>query len=307
MYQGSKQASSGTFTRAIAKPGTPEWAVALTAPTRPHKKHAKWLASGLAGFLGALAPAAYLWSQGTAASIVAGLAVAAAPVVAYGAIARRYYESIVTFPAPSLRGVRIRGEGAALLDDIAVRFEYAERLVDEVPTGIDWDEVDEDAKAILWDATEHAARVSALDAELADLHYAEAGTPQAALKRQLEERRGEHLQVLLAHQLEADSLARAAGNALAAAKVALARTGNLAALEVVAPARRAMVARGVLAEARARLAMLADVWAELDESTDLVAEKYRITGATGAPPAAGGSLAAGGSAAVEESGPERER
>ena len=38
------------------------------------------------------------------------------------------------------------------------------------------------------------------------------------------------------------------------------------------PSRRALVAKAALAEAKARLALLADVWAELDDSATLAAE-----------------------------------
>ena len=173
-------------------------------------------------------------------------------------------------------GVRIEGEGLAMLEDIHHRFDYARRLVGQVPTGIEWAAVKDDVAEVMWDAASHAAKVSALDVELRDMAYAEPGTPQAALKRSLEERRAEHWQILKDEQREADDLARQAGNAAAAAKVALARTGSIRALEVAAPSPKAAMARRSLAEVRARLALLADVWAELDESTALLSEKLGL-------------------------------
>jgi hypothetical protein len=105
------------------------------------------------------------------------------------------------------------------------------------------------------------------------MRYAEPGTPQGALKRVLEEQRKAHWDILRAIQWEAETLARTAGNAVAAARVALARTGSLAALQRITPSRRAIVAAGALAEARQRLELLASVWAELDDSGTLAAER----------------------------------
>ena len=76
-------------------------------------------------------------------------------------------------------------------------------------------------------------------------------------------------------QWEAETLARTAGNAVAAAHLALARTGSLAALRQITPSRRAIVAAGALAEARSRLELLASVWAEVDDSGELAAERMR--------------------------------
>ena len=180
-------------------------------------------------------------------------------------------------------GVRIEGEGLTILEDINHRFDYARRLVGQVPTGIEWASVKHDVAEVIWDAAGHAARVSALDVELRDMAYAEPGTPQGALKRTLEERRAEHWQILRDEQREADDLARQAGNAAAAAKVALARTGSIHALEIAAPSPKAAMARRSLAEVRARLALLADVWAELDESTVLLSERLGLDGSDQGP------------------------
>ena len=161
-------------------------------------------------------------------------------------------------------GTAISGEAFALLVDTQQRFDYARAMVHQVPTGIEWADVEEDVGTLMWESLPHAARVASLDGNIAEMRYAEPGTPQAALAKQYAERRGEHLEILRAAQMEAESLARVAGNAVAASKVALAATGDLARLEVAVPSGRAMVARHGLAQARARLVLLAEVWAELD-------------------------------------------
>lgn len=74
-------------------------------------------------------------------------------------------------------------------------------------------------------------------------------------------------------QWEAELLARTAGNAVAAARLALTRTGSLAALRRITPSRRAIVAAGALAEARSRLELLDEVWSEFDDSGAIAAER----------------------------------
>jgi hypothetical protein len=196
------------------------------------------------------------------------------PVAVAVALQRR--DDILAGPRWRYKGVPLSDTALDMLEDVQARFDYAHRLIDEVPTGIDWHEVSEDVAVLMWECVEHGARVSALDAELEDMKYSAANTPQAALQKQLADRRQEHWQMLLHNQREADTLARAAGNAAAAAKVALTRTGSLRALEVAAPTGRGILARSALAEARARLALLADVWTELDESTDLLSEQLGL-------------------------------
>ena len=260
------------------KPGTPGWVEALTELRITRRTApAQFASAGL--FLVAESVALAAFIAGGAAGVLLGLILATLPVIVLvGVVVKYRNDYLLAGPSGRVRygGIDIEGEALTMLEDIQTRFSYAERLVNELPTGISWADVDEDARTIVWDAASHAARVSQLDVELRDMAYAEAGTPQAVLKRRLEERRAEHWQVLLGHQREADSLARVAGNAAAAAKVALARTGSIYALEVAAPSTRAIVARGALAEARARLLLLADVWAELDETTDLTAERLGI-------------------------------
>lgn len=258
----------------ILEPGTPRWVVAmLTASPKRGLIGRQVAMTALAAASFAIAATLFAGGGGVAAL---GLLFVLLPFVAFAAAWRSYRHSVVLAGSPMYEGVAITGAGLGMLADIQGRFDYAKRMIDEVPTGIDWSEIEADVAALLWDAAGHAARVAALDAEVGELRYAATGTPQAALKRRLEERREEHWQVLADSQREADSLARVAGNAAAAAKVALARTGSIAALEVAAPTARAVLARGALEQARARLVLLADVWAELDDSTDLLAERLGL-------------------------------
>ena len=260
---------AGGPARAILRPGTPRWqeAFALPAPTRR-----------------TIGPSLLMVTAMTAAIIVGGVAMAAEQMLLGGTIivavlltpligwfAAR--NNVIGPPAWQYEGVSIEGDALALLADIQGRFDYAHRLVDDVPTGMDWAEVEPHSEQLLWEAVGHAARVSALDVEIGGFRYAASGTPQMALKKALEDRRSEHWSSMRRIQTEADSLARAAGNAAAAAKIALARTGSIHALEVVAPSARSILAFDALSEARARLQLLADVWAELDESTLILQEK----------------------------------
>lgn len=184
-----------------------------------------------------------------------------------------YGRDVVGAPHWGIEGRAIEGEAFSLLEDIDQRFAYAESNIRRLPTGIVWPEVEADVSALLWEAAEHGAHVTALDAEIHELRYAQDGTPQAALKRSVEEERARHWDIMRGVQWEAELLARTAGNAAAAARVALARAGSLAALKQITPSRRAIVAAGALAEARSRLELLAEVWAELDDSGAVAAEK----------------------------------
>ncbi|HVM10063.1 MAG TPA: hypothetical protein VM345_16470 [Acidimicrobiales bacterium] len=257
----------------VIRPGAPRWLV------RPGALAGVLMgAATLAALVAAALYTAEVTPQDQIRAAIGAIVILTLPFLPAGAIAWRYRHDrlIDFFGNATIGGVRIEGAALAMLEDIQSRFDYARRLIDEVPTGIDWCDVEDDVAVVTWDAGEHAARVSQLDRELVDMAYAAPGTPQAVLKRRLEERRAEHWQVLLDNQREADDLARLAGNAAAAAKVALARTGSLHALEIVAPSPKAVLARRSLDEARARLALLADVWAELDETTDLTAERLGL-------------------------------
>ena len=255
--------------RPLVRPGTPAWqeAFALPLPTRrtllPILMMVVLLIAGVT--VGSLMVVSGLEAPG-ALVVAASLS---SPVVGwYGTRG-----NVVGPPNWRYEGVSIDGEALTLLADIQGRFDYAHRLIDDVPTGMDWSEIHPHSEQLTWEAAGHAARVSALDVEMSNFRYAASGTPQMALKKALEDRRGEHWDAMRRIQTEADSLARAAGNAAAAAKIALARTGSLRALEVVAPSGRSILAFDALSEARARLQLLADVWTELDESTALLQEK----------------------------------
>ena len=259
--------------RRIVKPGTPRWQRILgpLADSGPVRRAQQWLAAAMVGLMGAgtaVAALGGLAPDTNEAIVIAGAAlIFGTPTVVGAAAALAMRRTAAVSPAaPALRGVPITGDGLELLDDIDTRFAYAERLVNEIPTGIDWPDVAGSVEALLWEAVEEAATVSAIDAEVHDLRYAETGTAQHVYRRELQRRREEHWGLLEGIQREAESLAREAGNAAAAAKVALARTGSLLAIDVAAPTPRGLVAREALEAARARLAMLAGVWAEISEA-----------------------------------------
>lgn len=253
----------------IVRPGTSRWkeAIAVAVPTGRTIGHSV-IALAMLSVI-AMVASVLIVNGPAALGYVLMASVFVLPMIGW-AVCQRH---VVGPPSWRYEGVSIDGEALALLADIQGRFDYAHRLIDDVPTGMDWADVAPHSEQLLWDAAGHAARVSALDVEIGNFRYAASGTPQMALKKALEERRLEHWDSMRRIQTEADSLARAAGNAAAAAKIALARTGSLRALEVVAPSARSILAFDALSEARARLQLLADVWTELDESTLILQEK----------------------------------
>lgn len=259
-----------TTLRPIWQPGSRPWALAVFSTTlmpgliRYQLAGLVWvLAFGIAGILVAIgAPGA--------PALAAAFAAATARAIV---VLRRSQRAVVSGPGWALDGTPITGDGFDLLEDIDARFAYAQRMIGEIPTGIAWAEVGPDVDQLRWDSAGEAARLSALDVEIHEMRYAERGSPQHAVLTALKERRAEHVQILKDNQQEAEKLARAAGNAAAAARIALARTGDLARLEVVVPSRGTLRARGALAETRLRLGMLADVWAELDDTGALAAER----------------------------------
>jgi hypothetical protein len=235
---------------------------------------------------------ARLTQQSSPSAIDAGFVLGVASIVIVWALALSIIDASLTFWFLGIVGVvgalatvkaarltarpRDDGEAGELLTDIDQRFAYAERKIGEVPTGIVWRDVERDVRVVLWECATHASAVAELDAELVDLRWAEPGTPQGALRHAVEDRRTEHLDVMRTFQRDADQLARLAGNAAAAAKVALRSTGSLKALEVVTPSIEALAARSALDDAKARLAMLADVWASLDDSGEIAGEQLRL-------------------------------
>jgi hypothetical protein len=258
--------------RPIVRPGAPSWAGAV-AGTGSDPDALPWLLLFVAVMVaGGLLGVAFFLHHLVALGAVALFGPMAVPIEE----GLRLRGDVVGPPGYRYEGVSLNDAVLDLLEDVQGRFDYAKRNVAEVPTGIDWRDIGPHVQVLLWEAAGHGARVTGLDKELSDLRYAEPGTPQAVMRDRLAERRAEHWQSILDVQREAESLARVAGNAAAAAKVALARTGSLKALEVVAPSGREIAARSALDDARARLSMLADAWTELDDSGDLLAEKLRL-------------------------------
>jgi hypothetical protein len=243
----------------IVRPGVPAWTRAL-AVTTPSELSVRAVG-------GVLVPIAFLllmavpgwFAVGAAGTLVSTIA----QLVAVGAAFARLQGNVVSAPDYRLRGVTIEGAALDLLADIQNRFRWAEKMCGQVPTGIRWDEVANEVQVLLWDAAEHAATVSALDTEIRNLAYANPGTAQAGVRADLQHRRAAYWAMLEETQREADDLAREASNTAAAARLAL-RTGTLADLELLAPSGANLVARGTLAAARARLALLAEVWSELE-------------------------------------------
>lgn len=248
----------------IVHPDVPGWMLTMSS-TRPEEwsgDNAKLLAPVLVpvGFLGLLAVDG-AFAVGVIGALVSTIGLLVAGIA--GALGLR--GRMVAAPRYTYEGVRIEGEALDLLADIQHRFAWAEKMFDEVPTGIRWDEVEHQVRVLLWEAAGHAAKVSAIDHESQGLGYANPGTPQAALRDDLQRRRAAYWTMLTETQREADDLAREASNTAAAARLAL-RTGTLADLELLTPSGANLVARGTLAAARARLHLLAEVWAELDET-----------------------------------------
>ena len=248
----------------IYRPGVPRWAALLSGggePNRFTKENLPMLALVLvpAAFLGLMAVPG--WVGFGALGAMLSTVVILVGVVA-GMLELRGH--VVQGPDYELGGVPIEGAALDLLADVQHRFRWAEKKFGEVPTGIRWSEVEHEVDVLLWEAAEHAARVSALDLEIRNLGYADPGSPLADLRDDLSRRRQALWTMLEETQREADDLAREATNTAAAARLAL-RTGTLADLELLTPSGASLVARGTLAAARARLALLAEVWTELDE------------------------------------------
>src|SRR4051794_6625541 len=215
----------------IVQPGTSRWGAALVTPELRAGMWPDQLA--ITGALAAALSVTIALSTVSTAGTVIGVAIFVGMVAAAVAGFRAAFPRVVSgYEGCRFQGVPITGPAFHLLVDIQQRFAYAKRMIGELPTGLRWSDVDEEVRTLLWETLPHAARVSAMDREISDLRYAAAGTPQAALLRTLIERRAEHLEIMRQTQQEAESLARTAGNAVAAARVALARTGDISRLEV---------------------------------------------------------------------------
>lgn len=259
----SRSRPTGPLRRPIVKPGAPWWAPVLGSPmTLAGGASAQFAAVSLVlggGVGGLLVLLAVPWPAPLLGLV---MLIGVVTLTALGFRAAPRY--VVSRDAPKVGGVELSGAALDLLGDIENRFDYARRLIGEIPTGIVWSEVASHVDVLLWDAAEHAGRLAELDSEIYELRYAAGGTAQAALKASLGERRVEHEQVMRSVQWEAEDLAKHAGNAAAAARLALARTGDRALLEVVAPSGPVLQAQDALVQAKERLSMLIQVWTELD-------------------------------------------
>jgi hypothetical protein len=210
-----------------------------------------------------VAVAAGLSLAGFVLAIVALVSVAGA---ALAATWRATSAGIVAAPTYSFDGVCIERDALELLADIQDRFEAARATLARVPAAIGWDDVRDDVDVLMWEAVEHAAKLSAVEIELIPLTFAERRTEKSALRRRLFRVRKEHYDHLLGIRHEADALAREAANAVAAAKIALSRTGIVFDVPLVMPTAAGLAARGTLIAARTRLSMLAEAWSEPDET-----------------------------------------
>jgi hypothetical protein len=269
---GGYQQDAGTLlARPIVRPGAPWWAEALASPNK--------LSGGLGPQLLALTLVLVFGVGGAVLLAVpwpaplVGVVMILSLCTLAGLGFRAAPHHVVSPTLPKVGGVTLSGAALDLLADIESRFDYTRRLIGEIPTGIRWSDIGCHVDVLLWDAAEHAGRLAELDDEIHELRYAAPGTPQAAYRSTLAERRAEHEQAMRSVQWEAEDLARHAGNTVAAARLALARTGDRALLEVVAPTGSVIQALDGLAEAKQRLAMLSDVWSELDPRAAALSEQ----------------------------------
>jgi hypothetical protein len=250
----------------IVDPSAPKWIAAFTSAgftrgyvgTQLGIAAATLVAFGLGAGL-VIAPGA--WK-------VLGILLIVATIWMWVGALRAASRHVVSPTNPSFGRQSIDGPALDLLKDLQSRFLYAKRLVAEIPTGISWADIDDNVRTLLWEAAGQAAQMSALDREIKEMAYAEKGTPQAAYLAELQQRRVEYEHTVLDIRGDAEELAKKAGNAAAAARMALARTGDLRRLEVVVPSTQAIRARDALNDVKARLDMLAGVWGELDPASN---------------------------------------
>lgn len=209
--------------------------------------------------------------------------------------------SVVDGVHPSFGRTPIVGVGLDYLVDISNRFAWAKRHIDELPDLVRWREIASGVEAIRHDAARHAAALTASEADWQLVVNAQPGTPQAVLRRRLEEERADRLAILTGYQHTADRLMQHAGNALAAARIAE-REGR--SLRITLPSPAATVARHDIEAVIDRLAALAAAWRELDSSGELLASHLgfdRLPGPGTEPMAAANRRAHQLRAAVENS------
>jgi hypothetical protein len=248
----------------ILKPGAPWWSRSLAEPTTLSRETLPSAAFATAAIVATFLAGTALTVESGSVVFIALAIVAVASGLLAGVRSARHH--IVAAPKYEYDGVPIEGAALDLLADIQNRFAWAKKMFGQVPAGIRWEEVNDDVEVLLWEAAEHAAKMSALAVELAPFSYAEPGSVQDAQRRQLTRVQSDERNHLLDLQRDADGLAREASNAAVAAKIALSRTGSVWDIPIVSPTGAGLAARGTIAAARARLALLAEVWAELDET-----------------------------------------
>ncbi|HZN15357.1 MAG TPA: hypothetical protein VFB78_13890 [Acidimicrobiales bacterium] len=164
------------------------------------------------------------------------------------------------------KGQPIVGQARAALVEAATLADEAKSFVAAIPTKLSWEQFRPHVEALLWDAAGHAADVCKLNEQLNKLRHAEPGTPQGEVYADLVRRRADHLAVVERARDEIGAVAAAAGNAAAAAQLALERSGSVHDLEIVSPSAPALIARGGLDEAQTQLELLAEAWTEVDAS-----------------------------------------
>ncbi len=241
----------------IFAPGAPVWARMMLEP-----KPSLASAAVTFGLLGTIAGLTFI---GTGVGIVAMIGGVAA-FVTTGFRSQRWV----------IRVDDLSAEAAERLIDARNRFAYAKRMLEKVPAGITWEEIRADVDTMLDEAATQARHLTAIDAQLPDLAWADAGTPAAALRATLVVRRVEHQRILFAVQREADALSRKAANAAAAATVALSLTGiDARSLSSVVPSAPVIAASSRLAVVQARLDAVAQAWAQLDPTGTIAAEIVR--------------------------------
>jgi hypothetical protein len=244
----------------IFRPDTPEW-------VRYFIDESKWRGQGLAvalsGIVAFIASFVGVFVGPVALHVVSGVVLAAIlAVVIIGAI--RASRCSVDDASWKFEGKPIVGEGRDLIVDAVRHASAIEQYVSEIPTKLDWTQFKPHVEALLWDAAGHAAEVCQLNQQLNDLRYGEPGSPQAIRREELLRLRADHLALVAGATDELRSVAAAAGNAAAAAALALEHTGRAADLEVASPSAPALIAQGGMSEALKQLKLLADTWSEVD-------------------------------------------
>jgi hypothetical protein len=249
-------------TQVIVQPGTSRFVRACTTPE-------DFTRAGVVValvFLGTLIAGIGLLASGVLGlQIVGGILAALGPVAVVGGAIRGAQRSVRS-TSWDYKGQPIVGEARQLLGDAMQAAADAEDFVAEIPTSVDWAQFRPDVEALLWDAAGHAAEVSKTNAQLKTYRYAEPGTAQHEVWSELSDRRAAHLAVVAEARDRMIEFTAAAGNAAAAARVALERTGSVQELEGVSPSAAKIIAEGGLSEAKEQLELLGEAWGELDTS-----------------------------------------